>query len=163
MVSRARGPQSISKSAPMRNWVFSESSKRGSKQKNASNCKKIKRHRKRVLFLKIQRGILANSLWRVARRNNFSVLATDWNQRRQFWRHASVKIEPRLNPLWWFILKLSQDTIWFSRAPRKSKKMAKSVNAATEAPMKYLRNLITKQLSLFGAQNAKTIISSPII
>ena len=41
MVSRARGPESISMSAPMRNWVFSKSSKRDSKQENASNCKKI--------------------------------------------------------------------------------------------------------------------------
>ncbi|CBY41345.1 unnamed protein product [Oikopleura dioica] len=43
------------------------------------------------------RGILSTSLWRVARRNNFGILATDWNQRKQFWRHASVKIEPRYN------------------------------------------------------------------
>ena len=41
--------------------------------------------------------------------------------------------------------------------------MGKLGNAATEAPTKYLRNLITKRLSLFAAQNAKTIISSLII
>ena len=41
--------------------------------------------------------------------------------------------------------------------------MAKSVNAVTEATMKSQRNLITKLLSLFAAQNAITITLLQII
>jgi len=55
MVSRARWPESISKSAPMRNWVFSESSKRDSKQENASKCKQIKTRRKEFSLENLER------------------------------------------------------------------------------------------------------------